>query len=134
MRFVRAIASPLFDTSNATMPPPPPGAATAPTRFGKIGSNSYKQTPIAHKTQKAPGFLFLRRKSGVITVLAYKMDPCPHPYRVRPQLHGLSHGLKSVHRTLFTSSATRPPFQVPHTKKKTDSQSCPFLFGGRGGT
>ena len=43
-----------------------------------------------------------------------KMNRCPHPYRVRSPIHGFSHGLKSVHWTLFAPvCALVPPFRIP---------------------
>ena len=59
-------------------------------------------------------------------LLRKRMDLCPHPYRVRSQVHGFSHGLKNVHRTLFTPvCALVPPFRIhPHplpTKNTTQT-------------
>ena len=42
---------------------------------------------------------------------------------------GLSHGLKTVHRTVFTPVCELvPPFQVPHTKNKRTSKKDVLLF------
>ena len=38
----------------------------------------------------------------------------PHPYRMRLEINGFSHGLKSVHRTLFAPvCALVPAFRIP---------------------
>ena len=59
---------------------------------------------------------------GSYLLLVYTLDIAfhifmhirPHPYRMRPDVHGFSHGLKSVHRTLFTPvCGLAPPFQIP---------------------
>ena len=68
-------------------------------------------------------------------ITATKMDSCKQPYRLSPTVHGLSHGLKSVHRTLFTPvCALVPPFQVlRRISEKSDSISCrTFLAGALG--
>ena len=59
------------------------------------------------------------------------MKPHPQSYRLRLRFHGISHGLKSVHRTLFALSSPGPAFRFPHayfqTKKRR--QRHLFLFG-----
>ena len=43
----------------------------------------------------------------------------PHPYRMRLKIRGLSHGLKSVHRTLFAPvCGLVPPFRVQPVYQK----------------
>ena len=51
-----------------------------------------------------------RRQPLFILVL----DLRPHPYRVRPQIKGLSHGLKTCHWHVFLTA-----FRVPSEKSKT---------------
>ena len=38
---------------------------------------------------------------------------CSHPHGVRPEFSGLSHGLKTLHRSVFTAATLPPPFRVP---------------------
>ena len=61
------------------------------------------------------------------------MELCQQPYRLQPLLHGLSHGLKSVHRTLFTPvCGLVPPFRVPPCAErkinKRDTLRVSLLF------
>jgi len=43
----------------------------------------------------------------------FLFDLRPHPYRMRPQIKGLSHGLKTCHRHVFAPVHTLvPPFRV----------------------
>ena len=60
------------------------------------------------------------------------MDIRPHPYWVRSDVHGLSHGLKSVHRTLFTPvCGLVPPFQVLRSyQKKPSANALGFFWQG----
>ena len=57
-----------------------------------------------------------------------------HPYRIHLVSKGLSHGLKSVHRTLFTLPPVGPSFRVPTTIKKANTQMGIGFFGGSPGT
>ena len=57
---------------------------------------------------------------------------------VRSEKRGLSHGLKTVHRTVFTAAKLPPPFRVPlsagfHEKAGTLS-GCLFFHGVDNGT
>ena len=65
---------------------------------------------------------------------ATHMDLRPHPYRMRSQVHGLSHGLKSVHRTLLTPvRALVPPFRFHRLyQKRTATAVLSFLVEPRG--
>ena len=71
----------------------------------------------AKKKDTHKGVLFL--------LLVYTLDVTisimhirPHPYRVRPDVQGFSHGLKTCHRHVFLT-AFRIPLSVknPHTPK-----------------
>ena len=52
-----------------------------------------------------------------------------------PKERGLSHGLKTCHRHVFTAALLPPPFQVSShiPKNKGDPTGCPLFFGGQGG-
>jgi len=69
-----------------------------------------------------------------ITVVIYKMDIRPHPYWVRSDVHGLSHGLKIARQlSIFTPvCALVPPFQVRVSAKKTTPFGVVFLAGALG--
>ena len=58
----------------------------------------------------------------------------PHPYGMRLNLEGLSHGLKTVHRTVFTAAALPPPFRVPLgvSKMPRSARSEAFLVRQKG--
>ena len=58
-----------------------------------------------------------------------------HPYRMHLNLKGLSHGLKTVRRTIFAPvCALGPAFRAPlHTKKEAALLGSLF-FGARDGT
>ena len=56
----------------------------------------------------------------------------PHPYRVRSALHGLSHGLKSVHRTLFTSLRSAVLSSPAYKKERHPNGCLSFLVGEAG--
>ena len=58
----------------------------------------------------------------------------PHPCGMRLKPEGLSHGLKTVHRTVFTRPAAGPPFRVPPVKSKTGHPGWdnPFLVRRKG--
>ena len=46
-------------------------------------------------------------------------DPCPHPYRMRPQIKGLSHGLKKCPPDTFLPALrSGRPFESPGVAKK----------------
>ena len=65
------------------------------------------------------------------------MDIRPHPYRMRSYVHGISHGLKSVPRTLFAPVCPLvPPFRfrfTGSTNKKRPPIGWPFFIGGADG-
>ncbi len=46
------------------------------------------------------------------------LDFGPHPYRMRPEIKGLSHGLKKCPPDTFLPRFARPSFRVPKTKKE----------------
>ena len=58
------------------------------------------------------------------------MDIRPHPYRVRSDIHGLSHGLKIAQRFAIFAPVCGlvPPFQVLRTYQKSPSTSVDGLF------
>ena len=74
-----------------------------------------------------------RPKRGVgILLLVYTLDITfsmhirPHPYWVRPNVHGFSHGLKTCHRHVFLTA-----FRIPTSiKAKIHPQGVDFCFGG----
>ena len=56
--------------------------------------------------------------------LSLLFDFRPHPYRMRPQIKGLSHGLKTCHRHVFLTA-----FRVPskHQKREGTKGTLSFL-------
>ena len=50
--------------------------------------------------------------------LHHIFDSHPHPYRMRLQIKGLSHGLKKCPPDTFLPRFARPSFRVPKTKKE----------------
>ena len=78
-----------------------------------------------------PGFGFLSEKAP-----AQRAGPCfipfvcsiqagfrPHPEGTPPKARGISHGLKSVPRTLFAPVLPGPAFRFPHSRY--EKSSCP---------
>ena len=55
---------------------------------------------------------------------------CSHPHGVRPEFSGLSHGLKTLHRSVFTAAMLPPPFRVPSDVPKNRSSKKDDLFFG----
>ena len=64
------------------------------------------------------------------------MKSHPQPYRLRLRFHGISHGIKSVHRTLFALPAAGPAFRFPHTyfqiRTAPLTGCCSYLEQGTG--
>ena len=61
--------------------------------------------------------------------LSNEIDRCSHPYRMRSATNGFSHGLKTVHRTVFASvCALVPPFRIPIRQKEKPHRMVWFFF------
>ena len=72
-------------------------------------------------TQTAGRFIWVSLIAYSIKTVVYTdiMTPYPHPRGVRLWSHGFSHGLKSVHRTLFAPvCALVPAFRIPQPIQK----------------
>ena len=57
------------------------------------------------------GILFLVHTKKIVLLRIF--DSHPHPYRMRLQIKGLSHGLKKCPPDTFLPRFARPPFRVP---------------------
>ena len=59
----------------------------------------------------------------------------PHPYGMRLKPEGLSHGLKTVHRTVFTAACAAAALSSPaRSIKKPDTRMGIWFFGTPEGT
>ena len=59
----------------------------------------------------------------------------PHPYGMRLKSEGLSHGLKTVHRTVFTAACAAAALSSPaRSIKKPDTRMGIWFFGTPEGT
>jgi len=78
-------------------------------------------------TKKTMNYLF--------STTATQIDYCPQTYRLYPVINGISHGLKSVHRTLFAPAfALVPPFRFPFSAPpiKMPPEGGIFIGGAEG--
>lgn len=76
-----------------------------------------KPIDFARKAIGFVGFFEKAQRTNTISeVNLLRFDP--HPSGMRLKSEGLSHGLKTVHRTVFTRPAAGPPFRVPLPHKK----------------
>ena len=71
--------------------------------------------------------------------LHHIFDSHPHPYRMRLQIKGLSHGLKKCPPDTFLPRFARSPFRVPsrpegEIRKRIPQWVSSFLFGTPEGT
>ena len=66
--------------------------------------------------------LYFRHGRKSRSFVAADMKPHPQPYWLRLRFHGISHGLKSVHRTLFLTA-----FRFPYGKKRHTPKGV-YLF------
>ena len=55
------------------------------------------------------GSLHFCRRTFILFQVSNMFDFCPHPQGVRPETKGFSHGLKTVHRTVFLTAFRIPP-------------------------
>ena len=57
-------------------------------------------------------------------------DFCPHLYQMRPEVRGLSHGLKTAHRTVFAPASPGLAFRVALVRQMPEGTRLQFLPGG----
>ena len=73
------------------------------------------------------GILFLVHTKKIVLLRIFDLHP--HPYRMRLQIKGLSHGLKKCPRTLFYLASLGRPFESrPVNQKSPDTQMGIWTF------